>query len=387
MKSLATANVAYLSTDPGISAGGTKGAAQHVREISETLARRARRCTLAIERRDGPEPLPTLPLTTPGELLASVTASGAEPLDLLIERYALSDDRGRAIARASGARHWLEVNAPLIEEAQAHRGLDAAAAAKERERLRELLQSVDGVLCVSPPLVRWCVDHGADAARVHLFRNGFCQRRFAHLPSRQEARLPLRLAPAAFVAIFAGGFRPWHDLPTLIDAFEQLRVTHPGARLVLAGDGPERRKLDATRLACLDVLDLGHVPARALPSVLAAADVGIAPNRASGGDWFCPLKIAEYQAAGLAVVATEGTGGHAPLDHDRTGVLVPAGNHKALTAALRRLADDAPWCIRLATAGQAQARALHSWDRRVDELERWWHGPASDAALAAGGVA
>ncbi|MBL8843305.1 MAG: glycosyltransferase family 4 protein [Planctomycetes bacterium] len=382
---LADAHLAYLSTDPGISAAGTKGAAQHVREISETLARRSRRATLAVARRDGPEPLPELPLCTPDELLAAVGAPGAAPLDLLVERYALGSTLGRAIVRASGARHWLEVNAPLIEEAQVHRGLDAAAAAREREQLRALLAAVDGVLCVSPPLVRWCLDHGADPARVHLFPNGFCARRFAAPPPRAAARAALRLADDAFVALFAGGFRPWHDLPTLLDAFEQLRATHPHARLLLAGDGPERRALDATRLACLDVVDLGHVPARALPAVMAAADVGLSPNRARGGDWFCPLKIAEYQAAGLAVIATEGTGGHAPLDHGTTGLLVREGDAAALAAALRTLADDRAQRLALATAGQAQALALHSWERRVDTLEGWLSAPR--ASVAAGGVA
>lgn len=387
MNSLADRALVYLSTDPGISAGGTKGAAEHVREISAALAARARRCTLAIARKDGPEPLPALPITTPDELLASVRAGEAPDIDLLIERYALGSDVSRELRRRTGAAHWLEVNAPLIEEAQAHRGLDLAVAERERTRLRELLADVDGVLCVSPPLVRWCLEHGAEPAKVHLFPNGFSRERFAALPAREAARaapsLATRLGPGAFVVVFAGGFRPWHDLPTLLDGFARLRRRRPHARLVLAGDGPERAKLDSARLAELEAIELGHVPARELPLLLAAADVGVAPNRARAGDWFCPLKIAEYQAAGLAVVATAGIGGHAPLDHDVTGLLVRDGDAKALHVALERLCDDPALRARLAAAGQLRALARHTWEHRLELLEGWLNGPRLQSAREA----
>ena len=371
--SLAQLDVVYLCSDRGISLRGTKGAAQHVREIAEALAARAGAFRLGVARNDGPEAAPAVRCVTIEEL-----PSGPPP-DLIVERYALGPQIGRELARRTEAAHWLEVNAPLVDEALAHRGLSEAEEQRERTSFAELVRDADGLLCVSAPVVERCRAQGAPPERTHLFPNGFSRARFASLPSRSAARRALDLAEGAFVVIFAGGFRPWHDLETLLGAFEALRAAAPESVLVLAGDGPTRGGLDAQRLARAGVRCLGHVRSGELPAVLAAADVGVAPNRAQAGDWFSPLKIAEYQAAGLAVVATDSPGALAVIQPGSTGLLVPGGEVEAWAEALRRLRGAPELREAMARLGQRLAFECHTWERRLDQFEGWLAASSSIA--------
>jgi glycosyltransferase involved in cell wall biosynthesis len=80
---------------------------------------------------------------------------------------------------------------------------------------------------------------------------------------------------------------------------------------------------------------------------------------------YSPLKLAEYLAAGLPVVAAEA--GALP-DRLRAGVdslLVPPGDTAALRTALIRLRDDPGERDRLGRAGRAAAIDRWSWDRSV----------------------
>ena len=68
-------------------------------------------------------------------------------------------------------------------------------------------------------------------------------------------------------------------------------------------------------------------------------DVACAPYPAGGSDYFSPLKVYEYLAAGLPVVASAVGQIPAALDHGRLGRLVRPGDAAALTAALAALRD------------------------------------------------
>ena len=363
MNPLASLDLTYVCADRGISLRGTKGAANHVRELASALAARTRRFRLCVARDDGPEPAPDVARATLAELAAD------PPADVVLERWSLGSDLGVALADAAGAEFWLEIDAPLVDEALAHRGLAAGDAERERALFARLARRADLLLAVSPALVDHAIAHSAPRRRTLLLPNAFASERFCDLPPRAATRQRHGLRDDAFTLVFAGGFRPWHDLPTLIAGFARLREEAPDARLVLAGEGPTRAGLDRAALAALEVRDLGHVPARELPALLAAADVGVSPNRADAGDWFCPLKIREYQAAGLAVVASADAGANAAVVDGTTGLLVPPGDVDALVRALRRLRDDPALLWRIAAAGRADAFARATYERQLDRID------------------
>lgn len=98
-----------------------------------------------------------------------------------------------------------------------------------------------------------------------------------------------------------------------------------------------------------------------LPAVLSGADVGLIPYRRSQlTDSIFPMKVYEYLAAGLPVVATE-----LPA-LDGVELIVRAADAQGYAAGIERaLRANAPEL----RAGRSQAAAAHSWDARIAEIE------------------
>lgn len=164
-------------------------------------------------------------------------------------------------------------------------------------------------------------------------------------------------APAAsnqVTALFAGRLSPEKGVDVLVEAFEQL----DGVQLVVAGDGPERERLE--RAALGDRMELlGFVSQAELGHRLDGASMLVMPSRREG---FGVVAL-EAMARGVPVVASR-VGGLARLvEHERTGLLVPPGDASALRAAIERLRDDPALCSRLGAMARARASEQYGWDR------------------------
>ncbi len=129
--------------------------------------------------------------------------------------------------------------------------------------------------------------------------------------------------------VFGGRLTEQKSLELAIDAAREA-----GVRLVIAGDGPERARLEALGGATF----LGAQPRETVLELFRAADASIL---SSSWENF-PHGIVESLAAGTPVIATA-VGGVAEVVTDgENGLLVPAGDGAALTAAVRRfLAEPA----------------------------------------------
>lgn len=134
-----------------------------------------------------------------------------------------------------------------------------------------------------------------------------------------------------FTVLYVGRLAREKGIDVLLRAFEQL----DGARLVVAGAGPEEARLRASAPPGTEFL--GSVDRDEIPRCLAAADVLVLPSLAE--PWGFPLN--EGAAAGLPLVSTEAAGAAWELIEDGVnGFRVPPGDPVALGEALRRLAAD-----------------------------------------------
>ncbi len=101
---------------------------------------------------------------------------------------------------------------------------------------------------------------------------------------------------------FIGFVRAWHHLESLIRGLAGMA---PNISLVVAGDGPARRDLGgiAEALGCSGrVRFTGLVAREDVPQTLAGFDIALQPHALAYGS---PLKLFEYMAAGLAIVAPD----------------------------------------------------------------------------------
>jgi glycosyltransferase involved in cell wall biosynthesis len=140
----------------------------------------------------------------------------------------------------------------------------------------------------------------------------------------------------------------------------------PGATLLLVGDGPERARIERfARSLEVPAIFTGTVPHHELPAYLAAMDAAVILAARKVPFHYSPLKLAEYLAAGLPVVAP-GTGQPAErLTDGVDAIVVPPHDVAALGAALRRLHDDPEERTRLGKAARAAAETEWSWDDQV----------------------
>ena len=184
--------------------------------------------------------------------------------------------------------------------------------------------------------------------------------------------MPFARADGDVVAVFSGAFRAWHGAIHLVEAIRRLRARgRPDIKAVFIGDGPSCRAC-ARQPPARRHYTHGAVPHEDVPAILAAADIGVAPfdvaahpSLAHEFHW-SPLKIFEYMASGLPVVAprierladivSDGSEGLA-LRCDgsrRAGVRARAAD-RAATVRHRARRRRARACGRASSAGPATA--------------------------------
>lgn len=379
--------VAYVCTDEGVPAFGRKGASVHVQSILTQLVDRGDQVHLLT-----PRPGPTAPAHLAGVVVHRLPSTHGEPadgreadsrradeqvavtldrlhaqapVDLVYERYALWGRTATAWARTRGVRSVLEVNSPLPVEQARHRVLldrDAADAVA-----RAACGAAGLVVCVSEPVADWVRGLGsAEPEAVHTVPNGVDTRRFSPVAVR-----PCR---TSFTLGFVGTLKPWHGVQDLVQALALLRRDDPSYRLLLVGDGPERGRLETlvAELGLDDAVELtGAVDPDAIPGHLSRVDVAVAPYPPLDDFYFSPLKVYEYLAAGLPVVASDA--GDLPgllVDRfgERLGVVYPAGSTARLAAAVSGLRHDPATRARLSRRARRAMVERHDWKHVLDRI-------------------
>lgn len=117
----------------------------------------------------------------------------------------------------------------------------------------------------------------------------------------------------------------------------------------------------------------GTVSPDEVPGLLSEMDVAVAPYPEKADFYFSPLKVYEYMAAGLPVVASRIGQLDDLIEHGINGLLVPPGDPYALAEALDSLRRDLELRERLGRTARRDVLRDHTWDAvaaRILELGR-----------------
>lgn len=383
--------ILYIAS--GIPVPGSLGGSTHAYEVARGLARRGHDLHLVAASREGWRGL--APFARPVSSLLdgfhlhhqdvpkSLSLLGALPIlrlarairpDAIMERYYNFAGAGLLAARQLGVPALLEVNALIVDPpAVRKRRLDDTLGGPMRRwaewQCRSAARIVTPLHTTVPAAIPRAkiveLPWGADVER---FVPGAAE----HTPS------PARSSAHAPNVVFMGSFRAWHGVTDFVRAALLLLERGHNLHFTLIGDGPERPAAEVLASARAERFTFtGVVPYPQIPSLLAEANLGVAPFntaphpalRAAGFFW-SPLKVYEYMAAGLPVVTAALPTLTEAIREGQEGALFPEGDLPALADAIARVLADPAAARAMGHRARARVVERYSWQRHCAELEK-----------------
>lgn len=256
-------------------------------------------------------------------------------------------------------------NLPVVAKVLRGGVLGDVAKLKSRKsgqrRIDLMKQNVDAFITISREIDQELEDLGVDVAKRVFIPNGVDIQRFQPALAAEKPSLRSRLGISGEpVAVFAGRFVPEKRIDFLVDSWPAVRECHPGAELVLLGDGPEMDGLKAR--AGQGVTFAGQVDD--VRPYLQAADLFVLPSSTEG----LSNSLLEGMAMGLPCLATRVGGASDLIEHGTNGWLVPPEDRLALESGLIHLfaLDEA----RQRMGEEARKKVLNEYalDRVADRL-------------------
>jgi glycosyltransferase involved in cell wall biosynthesis len=176
---------------------------------------------------------------------------------------------------------------------------------------------------------------------------------------------PRSSKPAARVdgphIVVARHLEPLYDIGTAIRAFAAVRAKQPGARLTIAGGGPERDKLLmlVRELGVAEQVQfVGRLDNELIASLYRDADVFMNSSLHDN----MPISFLEALACGVPIVSTDVCGIPFLVEHQKTALLVPPRDPTAMADAVLYLLDNPGVAERLICNGRELAQR-YTWNQ------------------------
>jgi glycosyltransferase involved in cell wall biosynthesis len=237
-----------------------------------------------------------------------------------------------------------------------------------------LMGLADRVIAVSDAVADALRRRGIPSAKLRVVKNGPLGSP-RNVPVGELEPKPL-LRPA--ITTVAGMYYR-KGIGELLDAFDAVSSKHPKAHLYIVGDGPNRSAFERRAVASPARERIHFEGFQKQPQrYMVSSDIFVLASRR---DPF-PLVIAEAREARCAIVATAVDGIPEAVDGGSAGILVPAQDVPALSAAITTLLDDPGLLSRWREKSAANLRWLRA-DRLLNETMDVYRGTRDPALRAA----
>jgi glycosyltransferase involved in cell wall biosynthesis len=232
------------------------------------------------------------------------------------------------------------------------------------QRHAALMRVGHRVIAVSDAVRREMIGRGIPAERMTTVANGPLGSVRA---AREVVEVPITLAHPNLVTV--AGMYVRKGISDLLEAFRLLRARVPGATLYLVGDGADRSQFEgeARELGLGDSVVFLRFR-RDVERLLRQSDAFVLASRSDPN----PLVIAEARAAGCAIISTAVDGIPEALDEGRAGMLVPARDPGALSAAVAGVLCDPALNARLRRAAGVGLERLRVERMCREVLDVYW---------------
>ena len=231
-----------------------------------------------------------------------------------------------------------------------------------------LIQRLDGFVVVSHRMREELINAGFDPAKIALIHNGVDTHHFA--PHRETVGTAATGHPGVATVVTVARLSAEKGIPVLLEAWRLVEERLPEARLLLVGDGPQRRDLQAQAggLGLNGSARFVGEVSDVLP-YLKASDVFVLPSRSEG----MPNALLQAMAVSLPCIATNVGGIPELIEDGVNGWLVSAGDSRALAEKLLAVLRDAGERRRRGTMARQTVERHFSMDRMVERYLAVYH--------------
>lgn len=231
---------------------------------------------------------------------------------------------------------------------------------RKRQRVRNLeekvYRGVDAIISISHSIKTHLVAAGMPAQSIHVVHNGI-----------EAEWLGRERSESGSYICYMGSLYPWKGVDTVIMAMKYLE----GEKLLILGGGgrsEELKRLAQNEGVSGRVEFAGAVPRTVIRDYLARAKIAVLPNVPSVPSQFSsPLKLFEYMAYGIPIVASDMPVFEEILTNGKNAVLFEPGDPRALAAAIRTLLEDPALAAKIARAAREDVQD-YTYDKRAEKM-------------------
>lgn len=232
-----------------------------------------------------------------------------------------------------------------------------------------IMNSSDSLTSPSETLAQYAYKQGYKGG-IKVIPHGIDINRYEHITTDQcnLYRTKLSIAPETKVLFSVQRLHQIKRIDITILAIKELLDTYRtrNLKLLIAGDGPERNKLETLveRLNLNDhIVFLGSLPYDILSIYYKMADICVLHSTFEAFG----LVLAEAMAAGKPVISTRVGAIPEVVEHNETGLLIPPENPKELAKAIKKMLDNPRLVESFGAKGREKAISLYGWDNICDQ--------------------
>jgi glycosyltransferase involved in cell wall biosynthesis len=228
------------------------------------------------------------------------------------------------------------------------------------------------------------VSLGFPRGKIIVLPDGVDLRLFENLPSKEECRRQLEFPLDRPIIGYIGRFRTMEmekGIPELIQAVALLPELNEGEPLLLCVGGPMDAVPAYLELLCkLGVPEervkfVDRVPNSEIPYWIRTFDIAAAafPNTEHYAYFMSPLKLFEYMAAGVPIIATDLPSIREVLRHGENAWLVQPESPEALAEGICVVMENPGVARRLAEHAREEAEK-YTWEKRAASILTFLEG-------------
>lgn len=230
---------------------------------------------------------------------------------------------------------------------------------------RFIPRRADFVIAINRQVADFLIQMGTPASKIKFIPPGIDFGSIDDPPDPSiRQRLDLGNGP---LIIYAGNLDGYQRMDLLLNALPGVFKNHPTAKLViLTSSKPDQIKRDAESCGIKkNIVFVMNPDFSLVRQVLLSGSVAVNPRISWSG---YPIKLLNYMAAGLPVVAFEGAA--PPVENEVNGLLAPSGDTKAFGRLICDLLSRPDRAKRLGEEAVKTVALNHNWDVIATQIER-----------------